>query len=198
LPKARETWFTGEGTCREYIPTLLTEPPNEDRGRWVYSNGNYCILGLLVEQRTGLALDVALQRLVFDPVGVSGVHLVDAGLQPGDLPYRPGAQRLSRLGGAGALIVSTDDVAMLFGRLIPTDLLLLQPPGVHTDQYGYGHTGTVESAKSCIWLLDGGATVVAATVSGDRIASGGGVCDIVVPAVATDYGINQGPPVRIP
>jgi CubicO group peptidase (beta-lactamase class C family) len=198
LSKARSTWFTGEGSCRDYIPSLLTTPPNAHRGQWVYSNGNYCLLGLLVEQRTGLPLDQALQRLVFDPVGAVGIHLTDDGLQPGDLPYEPGVNRLSRLGGAGTLIVSTDDVAMLLGRLTPSDRWLLQPPGVFTDQYGFGHTGTVDFAKSCVWLFDGGTTVVSATISGESVGSGGDICDIVVPAVATDLGINQGPPDRTP
>lgn len=198
LAKERSAWFNGDGTCRDFIPSLLTVPPNEDRGRWVYSNGNYCILGLLVEQRTGLALDQAVQRLAFDPVGVAGVHLTDGGLRPGDLPYEPGTGRLSRLGGAGTLVVSTDDLAMLFGRLTPNDLAVLQPPGVHVDQYGFGHTGTVDFAKSCVWLFDGGTTVVAATIAGESVSSGGGVCDIVVPAVASDLGIYQGRPTRFP
>ena len=198
LAKSRTSWFTGEGTCRDHIPSQLAAPPNADRGRWVYSNGNYCLLGLLVEQRTGLALDEAVQQLVFDAVGVTGVHSSEDGLAPDDLPYTPGVARLSRLGGAGTLIASTDDVAMVFGRLTPNDLAVLQAPGVHIDQYGFGHTGTVEFAKSCVWLFDGGTTVVSATVAGGPISSGGGVCDIVVPALATDLGVHQGRPDRIP
>lgn len=198
LTTARSSWFTGEGTCRDYIPSLLTSAPEPTRGRWVYSNGNYCLLGLLVESRTGLALDRAVQQLVFDPVGASGVHLTDDGLQPGDLPHAPGVERLSRLGGAGNLIVSTDDMALLLGHLTPSDRFTLRPPGVFTDQYGFGHTGTIEAAKACVWLFDGGTTVVSATIAGSSIGSGGGVCDVVVPAVATDLGINQGPPVRTP
>lgn len=198
LSKARSSWFTGVGTCREYIPSLLTTRPQSHRGTWVYSNGNYCLLGLLVEQRTGLPLDQALQQLVFDPVGADGVHLTDGGLQAGDVPHPDGVERLSRLGGAGTLVVSTDDTALALGRLTFGDLVVLQPPGVFTDQYGWGHTGTVDGAKSCIWVLDGGNTVVSATVSGNSVGAGGGVCDIIVPAVATDLGIGAGRPDRNP
>lgn len=198
LAKARFSWFTGAGTCRDYVPTLLSAPPLGHRGTWVYSNGNYCLLGLLVAQRTGLALDVALQQLVFDPVGVTGVHLTDGGLQPGDLPHREGVERLSRLGGAGTLIVSTDDTAMALGRLTPADFEILQAPGVFTDQYGFGHTGTVDGAKACVWLLEFGRTVVSATIAGNSVSSGGGVCDAVVPAIATDIGVWAGPPDRTP
>lgn len=198
LEKARFSWFADDGDCRTHVTTLLQPPPNQHRGDWVYSNGNYCILGLLVEQRTGLPLDQALQGLVFDPVGVSGIHLTSGGLLPGDQPHAEGVERLSRLGGAGTLVVSTDDTALLLGRMTPDDAAVLQPPGVFTDQYGYGHTGTVDGAKACIWVLEDGTTVVSATIAGNSVSSGGGVCDIVVPAVATDLGINAGPPLRTP
>ncbi len=198
LPKVRNSWFTGEGTCRDYVPSLLTSPPQSHRGTWVYSNGNYCLLGLVVEQRTGLPLDQALQQLVFDPVGARGVHLTYGGLVSGDLPHAEGVERLSRLGGAGTLIVSTDDTALAFGRLTLADIWILQPPGVFTDQYGWGHTGTVDGAKSCIWVLDGGDTVVSATIAGNSVSAGGGVCDIVVPAIATDLGVGSGRPDRTP
>jgi CubicO group peptidase (beta-lactamase class C family) len=198
LSKARSSWFTGQGTCRDYVPSLLTSPPQGHRGSWVYSNGNYCLLGLLIEERTGLPLEQALQQLVFDPVGVEGVHLTHGGLQPGDVPHPDSVDRLSRLGGAGTLIVSTDDTALALGRLTPTDLTILAPPGVFTDQYGWGHTGTVDGAKACIWVLDGGDTVVSATIAGNSVSAGGGVCDLVVPAIATDLGIGGGRPDRTP
>jgi len=198
LSKARYSWFTGEGTCRDYVPSLLTSPPQRHRGSWVYSNGNYCLLGLLVEQRTGRPLDEALQQLVFDPVGAHGVHLTYNGLQPGDVQHPEGVDRLSRLGGAGTLIVSTDDTALALGRLTPTDRAILQPPGVFTDQYGWGHTGTVDGAKACIWVLDDGDTVVSATIAGNSVSAGGGICDIVVPAVAIDLGFGGERPDRTP
>lgn len=198
LAKARFSWFTGEGTCRDYIPSLLASPPKSHRGSWVYSNGNYCLLGLLIEQRTAQPLDTALQQLVFDPVGASGVHLTYDGLQPGDVPHPDDVARLSRLGGAGTLIVSTDDTALALGRLTPTDRSILQPPGVFIDQYGWGHTGTIDGAKACIWILDDGDTVVSATIAGNSVSAGGGVCDTVVPAVAWDLGIDLGRPDRTP
>lgn len=198
MSKARTTWFTGEGTCRNYIPYLLVGAPQSHRGEWVYSNGNYCLLGLLIEQRTGLALDAALQQLVFDPVEATGAHLTLDGLRPEDAPYGPGVARLSRLGGAGTLVVSTNDLAAVVGRLTPEDRAVLQPPSIFFDQYGIGHTGTVDGAKSCVWILDGGATVVAATIAGNSLGSGGAVCDLMVPAIATDLGINQGEPDRWP
>jgi CubicO group peptidase (beta-lactamase class C family) len=198
LATARSSWFERPGDCRSHVATLLTGPPSIDRGRWVYSNGNYCLLGLLVESVSLLPLDVALQILVFDPIDLDGIHLTDGGLRPGDVAHPDDVSRLARLGGAGTLVVSTDDLALLFGSVTDADRSILWPPAVFTDQYGYGHTGTITGAKSCIWVLEGGATVVAATIAGDSVSSGGDVCDLVVPAVATDLGLGAGEPVRTP
>ena len=198
VPKVQSSWFTGGTTCPAFIQELVVRPPLGHRGRWVYSNGNYCLLGMVVAQRTGLPLDDALQLVVFDPVGVDGVHLTDDGLLPGDMPHPHGVARLSRLGGAGTLVVSTDDIALAIGRLTPADREILRPPGVFTDQYGFGHTGTIDGAKACVWALDGGDTVVAATIAGNGTGTGGAVCDLVVPAIAADLGIGAGRPERTP
>lgn len=198
IATARPTWFGGAGDCRSHVATLLTSPPEADRGQWRYSNGNYCLLGLIIETETQLPLDVALQILVFDPIGVDGIHLTDGGLLTGDIPHVEGVERLTRLGGAGTLVVSTDDLAMLFGRATDFDRSVLQNPAVFTDQYGYGHTGTITGAKACLWVLDDGSTAVAATIAGNSMPTGGAVCDLVVPAVATDLGLADAPPRRMP
>ncbi|MFK8024120.1 MAG: serine hydrolase domain-containing protein, partial [Ilumatobacter sp.] len=198
LPTARSSWFTGESDCRTHVSSLVQNPPTADRGRWVYSNGNYCVLGLVVEHRTGAALDAGLQQLLFDPIGRQGVHLTDGGLREGDLPHDDRVERLSRLGGAGNLVISTDDLATLFARLTDADRTVLRPPAVFTDQYGIGHTGTITAAKACVWLFDGGATVVAAAIAGDSVSTGGAVCDLIVPAVAADLGRSAGEPDRTP
>jgi len=198
MPVVRREWFEGGTDCAGFLPFLLGSPPTGTRDRWTYSNGNYCALGLLVESATGLPLDAAARALVFDPLGPTGVHLTTGGQVPTDVAYQPGVERLSRLGGAGTFIVSTDDLAAVFAALTPTDLELLTWPGVIVDQYGWGHTGTVDGALSCLWVLEGGRTVVAATVAGGSPPTGGDVCDRVVPAVADDLGIGLGTPDRSP
>lgn len=198
MPVARRAWFDGGTDCAGFLPLLLDRPPSATRGDWTYSNGNYCALGLLVEQVSGLPLDGAAQALLFDPVGSTGAHLTTDGQLPNDVGYRLGVERLSRLGGAGTFIVSTDDVAAVLANVTMSDLSVLVWPGVMIDQYGWGHTGTVDGALSCAWVLEGGRTVVAATVSGRSPSTGGGVCDLVVPAVADDLGIDQGSPDRSP
>lgn len=198
MPVARQSWFVGDGDCRGFLPSLLSSAPESHRGVWRYSNGNYCALGLLVEFVTGQPLDAAIQQLVFDPLGIDGVHLSTDGLLPTDVPHPDNVARLSRLGGAGTLVVSTEDLAAMVAATTFDDVNTLQPPGVFIDQYGWGHTGTVSGAISCIWVLELGRTVVSATIAGDSPASGGAICDSVVPAIADDLGIGQGLPDRTP
>jgi len=198
MPVVRSSWFDGDFDCATFLPTLLDQPPSNTRGRWTYSNGNYCALGLLVQHVTGLPLDQAAQALLFDPLGLAGIHLTTDGQFPGDVEYRLGVERLSRLGGAGTFIVSTDVVASVLAAVTPADLEVLTWPGLIVDQYGWGHTGSIDGAASCAWVLEGGRTVVAATVAGRSPSTGGAVCDRIVPALAEDLGIGQGRPDRSP
>lgn len=198
MPVARTSWFEGPGNCGSFLPTIIDRSPTSDRGRWVYSNGNYCALGLLVEHVTGLPLDAAAQQLLFDPLALSGVHLTTGGQLPTDIAYRPGVGRLDRLGGAGTFVVSTDDLAVMLAAVTPADLDVMRWPGIIIDQYGWGHTGSVNGAVACAWVLEGGHTVVVATVAGSSPSTGGDVCNRVVPAIAGDLGIDLGRPDRTP
>lgn len=199
MPVARPSWFLGGDICWTYLPMLVSEAPHAHRGEWTYSNGNYCALGLLVGALTGLPLDAAIQQLVLDPAGADGVHLSTDGERPTDVRYPLGLPRLARLGGAGTLIVSTDAIAAALASATSDDRRALSWPAMMTDQYGWGHTGTVDGAKSCAWVLEDGRTVAVVTVSGNRPSTGGGVCDLVVPAVAADLGLPvSGEPERTP
>jgi CubicO group peptidase (beta-lactamase class C family) len=198
MPVARPMWFDGQGSCAATLPWLLAEPPAAHRGRWTYSNGNYCALGLLVEAVTERTLTVAVNGLVLAPAGAGDAHVSTDGLLPTDVPYALGVERLARLGGAGSFLVSTDDLARALSTVTADDRVTLAWPAVMTDQYGWGHTGTVDGAKACAWVLEGGRTVVVTTVSGSRPGTGGAVCDRTVPAIAGDLGIGAGEPERSP
>jgi hypothetical protein len=136
---------------------------------------------------------------VLTPAGITGPHLTIDGSGPDDAPYAKGVARFDRLGGAGQWMMSTDDIAALLAAVTAADREVLAYPAVITDQYGWGHTGSVDGAASCAWILGDGSTIVAATVAGPRPSSGGGVCDVVVPAAAADAGLPyRGEPVRLP
>ncbi len=198
MPVVRNQWFVRSDDCRSFLPTLMVAPPQDYRGRWTYSNGNYCALGLLVEALTGTPLDEAVQSILLDPLGASGIHLTTNGQLPTDVGYALGVDRLARLGGAGSFLVSTDDLAAVMSSISPADREVMTWPGLIVDQYGWGHTGSVDGAVSCVWVMESDRTVIAATVAGNRPATGGDVCDSVVPALAADLGIAAGPPERSP
>jgi D-alanyl-D-alanine carboxypeptidase len=199
MPVVRRQWFERSGDCRSFLPALLGAPPQAHRGRWTYSNGNFCALGLVVEGLTGVPLDVAAQTILFEPIGLSGVHLTTGGQLPSDVGYAPGVDRLDRLGGAGSFIVSTDDLAAVVGATTALDREVITWPGIFVDQYGWGHTGSVDGAVSCVWMMELDRTVIAATVAGSRPSTGGAVCDRMLPALAGDLGIAAtGSPDRSP
>ena len=196
MPVVRTSWFSGAGDCAQYAPSLLGGAPRGHRGTWTYSNGNYCVLGLLVEFLTGQPLDVALADLVFEPNGLSPARLTTNGQRPDEVGHRRGVERLSRLGGAGTLLMSTDSVAGALAWLTPSDYESLRLPSGFIDQYGFGHTGTVGGAVACAWVLEAGRTVVAVTISGERPATGGAICDAIEPALGSDLGFYAGTPSR--
>lgn len=199
MPVARRSWLDDPGSCAVPLQSAIAAPPTSARGEWRYSNGNYCALGLVVEHVTGSRLDVAADQLVFVPAGVVGPHLTLDGNRPGDAPYRRGIARFDRLGGAGTWMASSDDMAAVLVGVTDEDRETLVWPGVFVDQYGWGHTGTVDGAGACAWMLDEVDAVVVAAVSGDAVRSGGAVCDLVLPAVAVALGgASRGDPVRSP
>jgi D-alanyl-D-alanine carboxypeptidase len=198
MPVARATWLNTPGSCAIPLTEAMAKPPTATRGKWTYSNGNYCALGLLVQVVTGKTQQEAADQLVFDPIAVSGPHLTTDGLQNTDGPYREGVARLERLGGAGTWLASSDDVAHMLDSVTADDLRTLAWPAIIADQYGWGHTGTIDGAKACAWVMEGGRTVIVAIVAGSRPATGGKVCDVVIPALATDLGIWADKPIRSP
>lgn len=198
MPIARASWLNLPGSCTIPLREALQSPPRSTRGTWVYSNGNYCALGILTALVTGLPRDVATRQLVLDPLRLGQAHLTTDAPLPSDGPYPQGAGRLDRLGGAGTWMASSDSVATMVAAITPADRVTLAPPGIFTDQYGWGHTGTVDGAKSCVWQLEGGRTTIAAVIIGNRPSSGGSVCDLLLPALAGDLGLPTPDPVRFP
>jgi CubicO group peptidase (beta-lactamase class C family) len=98
----------------------LRYPPGEG---WAYSNIGYLQVGALIEAATGRSLAGALQRLLFDPLGIDQVLLareradvvgVDMGEAPG---YDPGWVY------HGLLVGPLRNAALLLDRLLRGDLL---------------------------------------------------------------------------
>jgi D-alanyl-D-alanine carboxypeptidase len=197
MPVAGKTWLDLPGSCAVPLADALAAPPLPTRGTWTYSNGNYCALGLLVEHVTHQRLDAAARALVFDPLGLTAPHLTK-NPRTDDAPYDRGLARLERLGGAGTWMMSSSDVARMMAAVTDADRVTLAWPGIMIDQYGWGHTGTLDGAKACTWVMQDGRTVLAVVLAGNRPWVGSQLCDQLVPALAADLGVYAGDPVRSP
>ncbi len=85
-----------------------------------YSNVNFCLVGLLIENVTGRPYaDVAAEN-VLDPLGISGMRLAGTfDVLPGDVEHESDAGRnyMEVLGAAGSWIASPTDVATIVNSL---------------------------------------------------------------------------------
>ena len=160
-------------------------------GGFRYSNMNYCVLGLVIEQVTGQDYQKVVYERLLTPLGLSGMRLAptyDPG--PGEVEHRsvPGRNYMEVLAAAGAWVATPTDLVTLFDSLDnstpgfkPLDpetvaTMLTTPEG--TDRgygmgmilYGggtYGHTGTIESTHAMVFDRADDVTW-AVTVSGEN------------------------------
>lgn len=58
------------GTMTQYLGKILQEPSRIRRGRFYYSNNGYAAIGAVIERRTGLTYAEAMNKLVFEPLGI--------------------------------------------------------------------------------------------------------------------------------
>ena len=58
------------GSLTQYVGELLQRPARIRRGRFFYSNGGYAVLGAVIERVSGLPYTEAMNRLLFEPLGL--------------------------------------------------------------------------------------------------------------------------------
>ncbi len=89
--------------------------------RYLYSNSNFWLLGLIVEKLSGMALPAFLESRIFAPLGMSMTRMTPSTLEPvpglatGYSPIAAGWQRAPHaypLGGEGGLVSSVIDLAI--------------------------------------------------------------------------------------
>jgi CubicO group peptidase (beta-lactamase class C family) len=125
---------------------------------WDYSNSNYIVLGVVIEQVTGQTYAAHVQDALFAPLGMdnSGYDTMANGLAAGYLPDGSAAAfvHMSLPFAAGGLYSTVEDLytldrALLAGDVLPDDLrgqmwtaqASIPGPGP-TQGYGYGWTVT--------------------------------------------------------
>ncbi|GGX68007.1 serine hydrolase domain-containing protein [Streptomyces minutiscleroticus] len=173
-------------TPAQAVRIALTHPPAA-RGRFAYSNTNYVVLGMIVEQVTGRSYAVEAERRILRPL-----HLADTSF-PGShtwLPdphghaYDAGGRDVTELdprvaGAAGELITTLADLDRFYAALLRGDLLpprrlrqMLDTRTAH-GSYGMGLFPVRLPCGTTVWGHDGrisGSYVrTAATRDGRRV-----------------------------
>ena len=156
----------GLTTWREYAEQAADSRPTSSVGRYLYSNDNYVLLTALVETVAKRPFNVAIEQLIWDPLGVPGGYLDVA------------SRATQVLGGAGAWVASPYAVAVFFNSLNPAT------PGkkllgsqwldrLHSVEYSaeyrnglryrnasWGHTGSLYKARAAAVVARSGTVYV--------------------------------------
>jgi D-alanyl-D-alanine carboxypeptidase len=186
------------------LRTPLAAPPGT---LYAYSNANYVILGTLVEHLTGAPLAAEVDQRVFTPLGITGASMATTTgeLDPLGPAYivNPTRRYIDALGPAGAWVLPPAGLARVLAALQPNSALPLLSPASLTEMrtpttlvddepnwtYGlglmvfpwaYGHTGTIEDARSFALALPNGYSVTVLS-AGNRVQSGEDLIDAFGP-----------------
>jgi D-alanyl-D-alanine carboxypeptidase len=143
----------------ELVRLALSKPARFEPGTdWSYSNTNYVLAKLLIEEVTGRSLAEEMHRLILQPLGLSGTVV------PGTSPEIPGPHahgcyryehagqwkvvdvtrfNVSWISAAGDMISTTEDLhtfvsALMGGRLLPESLLAQMRTPHPKSGYGLG------------------------------------------------------------
>ncbi|MFI0715574.1 serine hydrolase domain-containing protein [Streptomyces inhibens] len=144
----------------ELVRLALSKPARFEPGTdWSYSNTNYVLAKLLVEEVTGRSLAEEMQRLILRPLGLSGTVVPGASPeipQPhahGYYRYEDAGQwkvvdvtrfNVSWISAAGDMISTTEDLhtfisALMSGKLLPDSLLAeMRTPHPKSGDHRYG------------------------------------------------------------
>ncbi len=173
-------------TPLQAVRIALTHPP-ADRGRYSYSNTNYVLLGLVIEQVTGDSYAAEAERRIIAPLGLTGTSFPGSRTSlpaPHGRAYTTAGSDVTDLdprvaGAAGELVTTLDDLdrfyaALLGGRLLPPHWLreMLDTRTAH-GTYGMGLFPVKLPCGTVVWghngRITGSYVRTAATVDGRRV-----------------------------
>jgi D-alanyl-D-alanine carboxypeptidase len=163
-------------TAQQIASTWAGKPLDFEPGtRWQYSNTNYVIAGMIVEQVSGMPLVEFLRQEIFAPLHMQSVTIIDEGpLGPGDpqgyLRYALGPPRPAPKEGKGWLFAA-GELAMTAFDLAQWDVSVINQTVLKPAGYREQQTTTL--------LTDGTATgyglgVNVGVADGHRLISHGG------------------------
>jgi len=88
--------------------------------KYAYSNYGYCLLGRVIEQKTGLGYEDYIKRIILSPLGITRMQIGHSNLEdraPGEVTYESksesvyGAFNLEKMDSHGGWIASAPDLA---------------------------------------------------------------------------------------
>lgn len=209
IPKYRDQFFGDTfDSCSAAAAYGMARPLARRPGtRHEYSNLNYCLLTLLIENVTGKPYENAVTELLLEPLGITGMRLAGTNdPRPGEVVHVSGNGRtyMEALGGAGAWVATPTDMVRILDSLdassagwhpLPSELTaLMRRPLTDVDypepserRYGlgivvwpdgsWGHTGTVENTHTMLARRPDGVTWCI-LVSGDYPESTESLADL--------------------
>jgi D-alanyl-D-alanine carboxypeptidase len=118
----------GSGSCNDTIAHALSRPFSVAPGTFLYSNVNYCLLGVVLEAVLRVPWETAVHQLVLDPAGAFSVQLAHTGVVgKNDVDHRSGLgptgdnpTYLEALGPGAQWAGTAADVVRVLDALDPT------------------------------------------------------------------------------
>ena len=170
------TFFQGGATsCPDAAQQGL--PSLSGGGGYHYSNMNFCVLGMLIEEVTGQSYEQAVYERLLTPLGITGMRLASTfDVGPDEVLHasEPGRTYMETLGGAGSWIATPSDIVTIVDSLNPggtgwqplsEEMAIRMRRGRYgisgmAATYGlglfnfpdgsFGHTGTIESTHAMV------------------------------------------------
>lgn len=176
---------SGINSYKGYAEMASTMRPSTQIGQYAYSNDNYALLTVLIEEVTRMSFESAVHELVWEPLGVDG----------GYLDVTTHSTRV--LGGSGAWVASAFDIAILLNAINPTSdgtkllshrWLVKMHNRAFSDEYRnglryrrgtWGHTGSLSQARSAV-VVGSRSTVFVVLSEGNSPASSDRLFDALV------------------
>lgn len=156
---------------RELVDIAVNNPPYFAPGEaWAYSNTNFILLGMIVEEVTGNDLSAELEGRITGPLGLTDTYLADGPGMEGE--YSHGYEYASEEGGelvdrtdyldpsivwsAGAMISNLEDLEVWTGALARGELLSEAAHEEQLDWVDIPEEGEVDTRYGCgVLYIDG-------------------------------------------
>jgi D-alanyl-D-alanine carboxypeptidase len=190
FPSYQSAFFSGRyGSCAAVAKDALARPLIAAPGaRYVYSNLNFCLLGLLVEQVAGRPYEAVVNDRLLAPLGIGDMRMAptfDSDPTAVVHPSVRGRNYMEALGAAGSWTATPADLVTILDsldagvpgfhplsaatvELMRTVVPTAEPPSPDGRGYGlgmmvfgdgtFGHTGTIESTHAMVLDRSDGVT----------------------------------------